>query len=191
MRSSTTLLAALTSAVAVVAVPDVFTISARYTNSAGALVTLPTWYGDGKMYVGSTVPDGVQTAFNYTANTTRFDLIYIHPTASLLPSDPSDLSLPDPTFLALNAGSSAAGSPVEFRHDAVGLGDDWILFFARYSNLILAQSPSGRLLSTFYLRPAATATATAADGDTSVVAWGEATASDEDSGQLVSLIAVA
>ncbi|KAI5919706.1 hypothetical protein F4810DRAFT_471453 [Camillea tinctor] len=174
------------------AAPDVFTISAMYTGSDGKRVTLPTWYGDGHMYVGSSVPTGVQTAFNYTANTTRSDLLYIHAAEPLLPNASSALDLPDPTFLALNAGSSSSGSPLEFRHDAIGLSDDWILFFSRYGSLILAQTPSGQLLSSFYLTPSPSASDGGDDDGASIITWGKnaAATSAGTTQQLVSLIAV-
>ncbi|KAI1632043.1 hypothetical protein F4809DRAFT_124937 [Biscogniauxia mediterranea] len=184
--------AAATMVAVAAAVSDVFSIAAVYTGSDGKRVTLPTWYGDGHMYVGSSVPAAVRTAFNYTANTTRSDLLYIHATDPLLPtSSQAALDLPDPTFLALNAGSSSSGSPLEFRHDAVGLSDDWILFFARYGTLILAQTPSGQLQSSFYLSPSP-ATSDGDDAGASIITWGQSpAAASAGTAQLVSLYAMA
>jgi hypothetical protein len=49
---------------------DPYNITVYYSDN-GKGVHMPAWYGDGNLYVGSTVPSDVQTVFNFTGTYSR------------------------------------------------------------------------------------------------------------------------
>ncbi|KAK6063676.1 hypothetical protein SCUP234_13316 [Seiridium cupressi] len=135
------------------------------------------WYGDGNLYIGSTVPASIQTAFNFagtcfpllpffdtrtgiltepTVPAVRADLLYIEPTTP-------GATLPDPTFLTLNNAEGAA-DPLFFLHSAASVTDDNLIFWFRYANIVFPILNDGTAQSYFFLD------ATEAEG-TYVVKW--------------------
>lgn len=114
------------------------------------------WYGDAELYIGSSVPEGVTTVTDFTIPAVRADLLYVEATGS-------DVSLADTTFLVVN-NAAAASEPVFFATDASSLGDDDLIYWFRYANLIFPLFNDGTAQSYFYLA------ATSAPG-TYVVKW--------------------
>ncbi|KAI0012412.1 hypothetical protein F4779DRAFT_568589 [Xylariaceae sp. FL0662B] len=155
-----------------------FNISVQYYED-GHYVRLRTWYGDGNMYVGDAVPAGIESAFNFTVPNLRADLLYIQPVAPVSPqTTPPTPTLPDPTFLVLN-NSPDATDALFFAHSAAGLGPDAVLFWARYSTLLLPVVADAT--PRFFLDAAAGA---GAEGGTYVVKWRGGTAREKKSKEL-------
>ncbi|ETS85476.1 hypothetical protein PFICI_03501 [Pestalotiopsis fici W106-1] len=115
-----------------------------------------TWYGDGELYIGSAVPEGVATVTNFTVPAVRADLLYVEATGS-------DLNLADTTFLVVN-NALGASEPVFFADDASGLDDDDLIYWFRYDTLLFPIFNDGTGQSYFYLA------ATSAPG-TYLVKW--------------------
>ncbi|KAI0015833.1 hypothetical protein F4780DRAFT_40953 [Xylariomycetidae sp. FL0641] len=148
-----------------VAVSGAFNISVQYLED-GKYVRLPTWYGDGRMYVGTTVPAGIREAFNYTVpDPPQADLLYIEPTTSATfdttttttttsGNPPPTVRANNPrTFLALT-DAPGAYTPLLFTATAAGLGARANLAWRRYeTNLFASLPPAGTLADRFYLEP--------------------------------------
>ncbi|KAI0121611.1 hypothetical protein BJ170DRAFT_643513 [Xylariales sp. AK1849] len=131
---------------------DPYNITVLYTEN-GQQVHARVWYGDGLLYVGSTVPANITNAFNFTVPNIRADLLYIAPVPVPSASSPSSSaapSLPDPTFLVVNNGPGAA-DPVFASHSAAELTDDDLIFWARYEAYLFPVLQDGSIQSRFFL----------------------------------------
>ncbi|KAH9883358.1 hypothetical protein F4778DRAFT_788678 [Xylariomycetidae sp. FL2044] len=109
---------------------NAFNITAQFTYD-GMTYLMRTWYGDGQMYVGSTVPDGIINAFNFTVpNESTDNILYIEPLA------PASIDpLPSPTFLALS-NAPGAGRPLFFASNTSELAATDVMFWLHYELIL-------------------------------------------------------
>jgi hypothetical protein len=77
----------------------------------------------GNAYVGAKVPAGIKTAFNFTIDSARRDLLFVNIDRDNSPRTTS--RLPDPTFLVVNVRDG----DLSLAHSAVGLGHDSVYLF--------------------------------------------------------------
>jgi hypothetical protein len=139
MQSFLSTLAAATAFAAVSSAQTFNVIGQIYTGTPGETYSYRTWYGDGNMYIGTHVPEDVESAFNFTIPdwTGTVPQVLIRP----VPPATGD-ELPEGTFIAIN-NATGATDPVIFTNDEDSLGEDYIWNWLRYGTFIVPKNPGG------------------------------------------------
>ncbi|KAI9166439.1 hypothetical protein HJFPF1_02541 [Paramyrothecium foliicola] len=123
----------------------------RVVANFGGNSQVRTWYGDGNLYVGALVPEGLEKALNFTIPDWNAGL----PRAVVGPVAPAtETDLAPGSFLAVNTAAGATDAVTVVQPDGE-LPEEgrWVDQWLRYGRLLLPRGSEATTSPPFYLEP--------------------------------------